>query len=133
MKHIPTLLIALTITLSAIAQKHTRPKTAKDYALSGEYLDVDLVKFIKDRNHSKTDIDKLKAIEYRFYKQVHLVNGNYESLAKDGAAIHIAQSDYTVFADKLKSLNAVAKIDKAKGKKFTGSPLDEKYLDALLK
>ncbi len=133
MKHLPILLITLLITLSATAQKKSRPKTAKDYALSGEYLDVDLVKLSKEKKHSKTDIDKLKAIEYRFYKHVHLVNDAYVSDAKDGAAIKIAQGDYNYYQNKLNALNTVMKIDRSHGKKFAGSPIDEKYLNSLLK
>jgi hypothetical protein len=133
MKNICLLLIAFTITLSATAQKHPRPKTVKEMALSVDYLEVDLVKMAKENKHSKADMDKLKAIQYRFYKHVRLVNGAYASTVTNGAAIHIAEADYAYYLTKLNSVNAVAKAERAKGKKAQLNPIDDKYLNALLK
>jgi hypothetical protein len=133
MKNIAILLIIFAIAFSATAQKHAGPKTAKELALSTDYLEVDLVKLAKEKKHSKADMDKLKAIQYRFYKHVRLVNGAYASTVTNGAAIHIAEADYAYYLTKLNSINAVAKAERAKGKKTQVNPIDDKYLNALLK
>jgi hypothetical protein len=95
-------------------------------------LDLDVYKFSKEIKHSKSDSILAKAILYRFYKHVHLINEYYVCDIKDPRDIKITNSVFLPLIDNLEEMNAGRKRAKEKGQKMGTFEVDDKYLNSLL-
>lgn len=112
----------------------------RGYALSNDFLDVDLMKvekatlFPASRSEDVTEEDfaKAKAVVYRFYKHVTLKDSTYVCSLKNGAEINISEELFNFYLNGLQEANAHIKELNAKGQKVIISEPDEKYLESLL-
>ena len=94
---------------------------------------MDINKLSKEKNHSDGDKITAKAILYRFYKHVHLVNGYYTLDIKQAKDINISNPVYLALLNNLNEVNDSVKEARSKGRKVETPEVDDNYLNSLLK
>lgn len=108
-------------------------KSAKELAFNNKTLDLDFVKASKESKHSDGDIAMGKAIVYRFYKHVHIVNGYYFCDLTDAKEIHISERAYWALLNDMNKINGQVKTIRAKGQTVPMHNPSVNYFNSLIK
>ena len=115
------------------SEKRINTTSIRKLATDDEYLDLDMNKYEKERIHSNNENGIIKAITYRFYKNVQLKNGLYVCNVKSYGEINVTKRVFGFLLKNLDKTNNYLIEAKRKGKKVDPEPLDDKYFNALLK
>lgn len=113
---------------------------AKAYVDNNDYIDVDLYGMSKNNatvgSRSSTnpdDLAKARAAVYRFYSHVTIDNGKLTCDLKNGADINISQDTYMTLLENLNDMNRSIEEARQRGDSIVIPPVDQEYLDSLLK
>ncbi|MEE1944982.1 hypothetical protein VRU48_07685 [Pedobacter sp. KR3-3] len=106
------------------------------------YLDVDLSKITLARLQAKKSIAqmreqemelaKAKALVYRYYSHVKLVDGFYVSDLKTAKSINISEQLFDILQKGIAQINADIRGKRAKGIQIEVPPITRGYLDSLI-
>lgn len=106
-------------------------------AKSKDFIDVDLKYFTDPAYTEKADeipkeeLRKLKAVIYRVYSNVELINNHYNLKIKKGSDINISENLFQIYKNNLDLLNQKANAKQPAVIKLP--PITKEYLDSLIK
>ena len=115
---------------SIITEKSTIP--ARQYIANNQFIDVKLPEPIHTQSFTDTDLAKLKAAVYRFYKDAKLENGKYVSAVKDGKEINISEELYKALYNDMENTNRGVEKSKADAGQIKSPVMTPQHLDSLL-
>lgn len=113
--------------------------SVKELAEGNSYIEmnVDVFKHMNQVNvltkSQGDDLKKAKAIVYRFYKHVTLSNEEYKLQLEDPETLNFSPEIYKVLVENLKEMNRCIADAKAKGRELYVAPVNEEYLNSLIK
>lgn len=112
------------------AEKSTIP--ARQYVENNQFIDVKLREPVHTQSFTDTDLAKLKAAVYRFYKSVKLENGKYVSNVKNGKEINISEELYKALSNDLENTNKGIEKSKLNSEQIKTFVMTPQHLDSLL-
>jgi phosphoenolpyruvate carboxylase len=122
---------------------HPTEVSVKSIVDGDDLIDVDLTeitpaKITAKKNEAEKkifdlEIAKAKAAVYRFYSNVSLVNGLYESKLKSGKEINISDRLFAALSENLKQMNSTITKQKAEGFQVNVQEINSEYLNSLLR
>lgn len=120
--------MALSIDSIASASTHVSPRS---YINSNAFLSVDtrdkVISAMQD-----TDVAKLKAAVYRFYKHVSVQDSKYVTSLKGANEINLSNDLYNLLKENMDQMNKDIDKLREKGKKVMIQEVTPEYLNSLI-
>lgn len=112
-------------------------KTAKDYVDSNEFIDISLKQLKESPNtrspNSTVNEAQWKAALYRFYSHVKVKDGKLECDLTNGKDINLSEELFSFLKVGIEKTNEDIEKYKKEGRNYILPPVDDNYLNSLLK
>lgn len=115
----------------------SQAKTAKDYVDSNDFIDISLQQLKDSPNtrspNSTVDEAQWKAALYRFYSHVKVKDGKLECDLANGKEVNLSEELFSFLKVGIETTNEEIEKYKKEGRNLILPPIDDNYLNSLLK